>query len=144
MQPRIIIAAVLASALLAGGCASDPDPADATSTIEVEGRHVLSGRVVIRDLDDRRELPTGARVLIRLDDVSLADAASVMVAEATSTSLTLPLTYELRWDTELDTSRAYSVSAEVVSAEGELLFVSDTVHPYEPGDEDITVELVAV
>ena len=47
------------------------------------------------------------------------------------------------WDTDLETGRDYSVSAEVRSADGELLFISDTVHPYQPGDDGITVELVA-
>ena len=94
--------------------------------------------------DELSHLPDGARVVIRLDDISMADASSVMIAEATSTTITLPLSYELRWDTDLEAGRDYSVSAQVHSADGELLFISDTVHPYQPGDDDITVELVSV
>ena len=144
MQPRTFLSAlVLASALFAGACGSDDAEAEATTTVEVEGRHVLTGEVVIRGADELSHLPEGARVVIRLDDISVADASSVMIAEATSTTITLPLTYELRWDTDLETGRDYSVSAEVRSAEGDLLFISDTVHPYQPGDDGIVVELVA-
>ena len=142
--PRSLLSALVAATLLLTGCGSDDAEAAATPTTEVDGRHQLSGEVVIRDADEVSHLPDGARVVIRLLDISLQDTASVMIAESTSTSITLPLTYELRWDTELEPGRDYSVSAEVRSAAGDLLFVSDTVHPFQPGDSDVTVELIAV
>lgn len=143
MPLRVAISATaITIGLLVASCGTAETDAHATTTVEVDGRFTLAGDVVIRNRDNLT-LPEGARVLIRLADISVQDAADVLIAEATSTALTLPLRYELEWDADLDTGRDYSVSASVVSATGDLLFTSDTVHPFWPGDTDVTVELVA-
>lgn len=145
MQLRFLLFALAVTAtLLAAGCGADTTESQATTTVEVEGRFVLRGEVVVRGDDSTRPLPEGARVVVHLADISVQDTTSVLIAEATTTHLTLPLTYELRWDTDLETGRDYGVSAEVVDAEGELLYVSDTVHPFRPGDAEVIVELVDV
>ena len=150
MHPRTIIAALaLSTTLLAGACGADEsEPTTSTeTTIEtttIESRHVLTGEVVIRGADELSHLPDGAQLRVRLNDVSLMDAPSVTIAEMTWTPATLPATYELRWDVDLDPRLDYSVSARVESADGDLLFISDTTHRYEPGGTGVTVELISV
>ena len=57
---------------------------------------------------------------------------------------TLPLMYELVWNSGLDPRHDYSVGASVYDESGELIFVTDTVFPVFPGDTVVDFHVISV
>ncbi|HQU68862.1 MAG TPA: YbaY family lipoprotein [Albidovulum sp.] len=105
---------------------------------------VLKGSVSYRE---RMALPDGATVRVQLLDVSLADAASVTIAETVITPEgQVPIPYELHYDeAAIVANHSYAVAARI-EAEGRLLYISTTRHAVLTGgadDTDIMVERVA-
>lgn len=108
----------------------------------------VTGMVVVRDTTDLTQLPEDAVVVITLADVSLMDAPSVTLSEARLSGFpVLPIPFALGYDpAEIEERNSYAVRAQVVDAEGNLLYTSDTMHPVLTRDADntTTVELIAV
>lgn len=109
---------------------------------------VVFGQLIVRGAADSVELPVGAVITVRLEDVSLQDAPSVVIAEVTYSDLAqLPLFYDIVYDINmLDANAMYAVSADVTSADGELLYWTDTmfnVLTYGSG-RSVDIELVPV
>ncbi len=111
-------------------------------------RRLVSGDIVVRDMIEDIELPSGAKVIVKLEDVSIADAPSIVLSERIyEDATTLPLTYELDVDLiQIDEANTYSVSAQVDDAAGNLLYINDTMHPVLTNETAQTtdVELIAV
>ena len=86
-----------------------------------------------------------SRVEVQLEDISIQDAPSVVIAEQVYEGVTtLPLTYELTWTGELDPESDYSVAASVYDESGELIFWTDTVFTVSPGDTNVDFHVVSV
>ncbi|HUL80971.1 MAG TPA: YbaY family lipoprotein [Gammaproteobacteria bacterium] len=108
---------------------------------------VLTGSVLYRE---RIALPPDARIEVRLEDVSRADAPADVLAEQTFTAngKQVPFPFELRYAPErIQANHRYSVRASIRGANGELMFASPSHHPVlERGaaDQSITVLLQRV
>ncbi len=98
---------------------------------EVQTTGGLFGQVIVRGLETAAELPAGTVITVRLEDVSLMDAPSVVIAERVYTDITqLPMFYDLVFDLNaIDPALTYAVSAAIVDAEGNALYWNDTMHP---------------
>lgn len=109
---------VLAIGILAcAPSASTPAPSPA-------GAATVTGSVMYRE---RLALPPGAKVTVRLQDVSRADAPAEVLAEQVIVPTTqVPIPFALRYDpARIDARHRYSVSARI-EVDGKLWFVSDT------------------
>ncbi|MBI1685523.1 YbaY family lipoprotein [Caulobacter hibisci] len=97
------------------GCASAPAPPAAAS---------VTGTVVWRE---RILLPPTTRVIVRLQDVSLADAPAKVLAEDVLEGVHAPpAAFKLAYDPKaIVPNHRYSVSARV-EVEGQLRFINDT------------------
>jgi len=112
-------------------------------------QQVLSGKVMYRE---RMAMPQGATLTVTLEDVSLADAPSKVIAEQhIDDPGQVPVPFTLRYDRDAvmhDHPMAYAVRAEIRSADGQLLWLTTERHTAELGErasgEEITVMLQRV
>ena len=146
-SPACLVVA-MALATLAGACggASPTDVRDdGAATVPADAKvNILTGDISIEGAFELSHIPS-SRVVVRLEEISLADAPSVVIAEqAHERVTTLPLSYELTWTGELDPERHYSIAASVYDGGGELIFWTDTVFPVFPGDTKIDFTIVSV
>lgn len=124
-------------------------PADGrTSDVEEpQGKATLAGAVAYRE---RIALPPDAMVIVRLEDVSLADAPSTVLAEQIipTEGAQVPIRYTLRYDPQrLEANHSYAVSARITDAGGRLMWISDTQHRVLTGGApttDVPIMLVRV
>ncbi|MFT4251291.1 MAG: YbaY family lipoprotein [Caulobacter sp.] len=114
MKAALSLALPLALLALAG-CASTTAP---------PGAAAVTGTVVWRE---RIMLPPTTKVIVRLQDVSLADApAKVMAEDVIEGVRAPPAAFKLAYDpAQIVPNHRYSVSARV-EVDGRLRFVSDT------------------
>ncbi|MCY3569651.1 MAG: YbaY family lipoprotein [Chloroflexi bacterium] len=90
------------------------------------------------------ELPAGATVTVTLRDTSLADASAIELGRDVIVDAgRLPLRFRIEFDgSEIDSRNEYTLSARV-EADGELLYINDTVHPVitggNPRNSDVRV-----
>lgn len=92
----------------------------------------------------RMALPPNAVVEVKLQDVSIADAAAKVIAEQEITlgNRQVPVPFELNFDaTKIDTKHRYSVSARIL-VDGELRFISDKAYPVLTAGNPTHVEMI--
>ena len=122
-----------------GGCGSGRDAGGAAA----ERQAVLSGTVTYRE---RIALPPNARVEVRLEDVSQADAPADEIAAQTiaANGKQVPIPFALRYSPQnIDSGHRYAVRASITSAEGELMFTTTTHYAVLTGGAaDTNVEIV--
>lgn len=105
------------SALTLSACAS---------TAPAERTIAVTGSVTYRE---RIALPPTARIEVKLDDVSLADAPSRTLASQrfAAKGRQVPFAFALTVDrADLDPRHSYAVSARITEADGKLMFITDT------------------
>ena len=110
-------AAIFALGLSLAGCASTPPAADMLT---------VTGSIAYRE---RIALPPNARIEVRLDDVSLADAPARTLArqDFAADGKQVPFAFSLPVDrAEIDPRHSYAVAARISDADGKLMFVTDT------------------
>ena len=108
------------------------------------GSTSLRGEITLEGEDETSIIPA-ARVVVTLRDTSYADAPSVEIARQEHENVTmLPLVYELDWDEPLEDRPEYSVSARFYDAEGNLIYINDTVFTVERGDRRVDFYVIAV
>ena len=134
--------------MMAGACSSDdssPAVTDGTvGTTVASTVGELTGDITIEGAFELSHIPE-SRVVVQLEDISVADLPSTVIAEEVYEGVTiLPLTYRLKWTGELDPERQYSVAATVYGGDGEMLFWTDTVFTVTPGDTRVDVVIVGV
>ena len=97
-RARTVGLALLLASL--GGCGSDADAPAVTGTVTYR---------------ERIAMPPGAVVTVRLEDVSLADAAAVPVADQVITNPgNVPVPYSVEYDSMMiNPVRTYAVRAEI-------------------------------
>ena len=129
---------IYAMLLLAGACG------DASAPPGQVGTHTLTGDISIEGAFELSHIPP-SQIVVQLEDVSLQDASSVVIAEQVYEEIaTLPLTYELTWTGDLDPERHYAVAASVYDESGDLIFWTDTVFPVRPGDDHVDFTIISV
>jgi putative lipoprotein len=92
----------------------------------------------------RMALTPDAIVMVRLEDVSRADAPTQLIGEQdiATEGRQVPVPFEIRYDPKaIDPSHTYAVSAQIVQGE-RLLFVTDTQHPVITRGNPSTVEIL--
>jgi putative lipoprotein len=118
----------------------DPPRDEATTAPD---RFEVTGEVTYRE---PVSLPPGAQVVVRLLDVSRADAASVTLAEQLiEPDHEVPISFCLTTArSELEPRKTYSVSARII-ADGRLAWISDAHHPITiDSARDLELVLIAV
>ncbi len=151
MAHRMIVAAAVALVVAAVGCQSAPGDAAATAPTVAPAASETPpcppdcAAFVTGTLDyrERAALPPDAVASVRLEDVSLADAPSVLIAERVIANPgQVPIRFEIGYDPALiDERRDYAVQAAITRG-GELLFVNDTVYSVLTWGNPSDVEMV--
>jgi len=80
----------------------------------------------------RMALPSDATVIVKIEDISMADAPSIDVGEQEikTDGKQVPIPYSVAYDTdEIVDNHSYSVTARILDGTGKLIFISDTVVP---------------
>ena len=129
----------LMAGLFAAGCRPGEDGG-------VDGQAAtgsLSGTVLYRE---RIALPADATIVVRLEDVSRADAPADVVASQTiaADGRQVPIPFELDFAPErIEPNRRYALRAEIRAAGGELLFTTMTNRAVlEPGAANEGIEIL--
>jgi putative lipoprotein len=137
-DPKPLSRSLLNLALLLVGCAS-------TSVVPAAGGGAVTlqvtGSVTYRE---RIALPPTAVVTVRLEDVSLADAPSVLIAEQVirTAGRQVPFEFALAYDgSRIQPSNTYAVQVRIEDG-GKLLFISDTMNPVITRDAPTRVDIV--
>ncbi len=110
-------------------------------------RATLTGTVVYRE---RMALPVNATIDVRLLDVSRQDVPSKVLAQQTieAAGQSVPVPYTLEYDpSQVRDGMSYAVRAEIRSADGKLLWTTDTVHPVltrGAPEDDVEIRVVRV
>ena len=125
----IAFAVALATAALACQDRTPPAPAAPTSETPVcppACPASVTGTLTYRE---SAALPPGAVVKIRLEDVSIADAPSVLIAERVIANPgQIPIPFEIGYDpARIDDRRSYALQATITQGDT-LLFINDTVY----------------
>ncbi len=112
---------ILPAALVLAACAATPGPNASTGMTTVSVTSTYRERIL---------LPPGHVLTVRIEDVSLADAPAVVLAE---TRQTLeggpPYAVTLGVPTgQIDPRHTYATRADIRDADGRLVFVTDTRH----------------
>jgi putative lipoprotein len=127
---RSSIAATAVLLLMVAGCSESTAPEGAAME---EDMGKITGTVLYRE---RIALPPGAEVTVELQDVSRADApAEVLAKTRMPAEGGPPYPFELSYDpAAIDERMRYALRA-TITAEGRLLFTTDTHHPAFGTDE---------
>ncbi|MEJ2301672.1 MAG: YbaY family lipoprotein [Anaerolineales bacterium] len=96
----------------------------------------------------RIALPPDALVVVRLEDISRADAAAEILFEQAfrTEGQQVPIPFALPYDPQdIDERNTYNLAARILDGESKLLFVSDTVVPViTRGNPTSDVEVIVV
>ena len=109
--------AIMAALALLAGCAPKPEMQN------------VSGQVTYLV---RMALPPDANVIVRVEDVSRADALAEVLAqtEFSNEGRQVPIDFEIAYDpSKVDASHRYALTARIESADGQLMFINDTLTP---------------
>jgi putative lipoprotein len=126
--------------LMCGGCAATAPEAAAPAVPAA----TVTGSVSYRE---RIALPPDARVIVRLVDVSKADAPATVLGEQViaTQGLQVPFAYAITYDPRrIDPRFTYAVQARIELGDGRLRFISDTHHPVLTRGAGSSVDLVLV
>jgi len=137
-NPNPLCRGLLSLTLLLVGCTSTPvvpETGAGTATSKVTGSITYRERIA---------LPPTTVVTVRLVDVSLADAPSVLIAEQVirTEGRQVPFEFALAYDaSRILPSHTYAVQVRIEDG-GKLLFISDTMNPVITRDAPTRVDIV--
>ena len=121
MKKALMLAVSVLFATVLMGCQSEP------ASQQTQVMQTITGTVGYRE---RIMLPADAVVTVRLQDVSLADAPAVLLAEQVieTNGAQVPYAFELSYDeNDIKPNHRYSVSARI-EVHGKLRFITDTMN----------------
>ncbi|MBP7608127.1 MAG: YbaY family lipoprotein [Steroidobacteraceae bacterium] len=137
-NPKSFPRGLLSLVLFLAGCTSAPVvPESGTGTATSK----VTGSITYRE---RIALPPSAVVIVKLVDVSLADAPAVLIAEQAiaTAGRQVPFEFALAYDaSRIQPSHTYAVQVRIEDG-GKLLFISDTVNRVITRDAPIHVDIV--
>lgn len=152
--PVLLGSAGIVALLVLAGCDQGKPEADSKQpTIEQQSQkaeqQILSGKVMYRE---RIAMPQGATLTVTLEDVSLADAPSTVIAEQhIDAPGQVPVPFTLRYAKDAvvhEHPMAYAVRAEIRGAKGQLLWTTTERHTVALGErasgEETTIMLQRV
>tara|TARA_R110002124_G_scaffold61744_4_gene169008 strand:- start:478 stop:1626 length:1149 start_codon:yes stop_codon:yes gene_type:complete len=120
------------TSLLAAGCSQINSKNSASDTTPQEQAAPATEQVIGSiSYRERIALPPGSVAHIKLSDVSRADAPSILLAEQNTTMFAkqVPVPFTLKVEPAMfDLRNSYSVSAQIRSAEGQLLWTTDSAN----------------
>ncbi|OED80435.1 YbaY family lipoprotein [Vibrio crassostreae] len=125
MKKALILITSLVSFGLLVGCQATSETS-ASQEVVAENTQVISGTVSYRE---RIALPENAVVTVTLEDISLADAPSTVIAtqEFTTDSKQVPFAFELSYDNDkIKANHRYNMRASI-HVDGKLRFTTDTI-----------------
>ncbi|MEZ9647818.1 YbaY family lipoprotein [Vibrio sp. 10N.261.52.C2] len=125
MKKALILLTSLVSFGLLVGCQATSETS-ASQEVVAENTQVISGTVSYRE---RIALPENAVVTVTLEDISLADAPSTVIAtqEFTTDGKQVPFAFELSYDNDkIKANHRYNMRASI-HVDGKLRFTTDTI-----------------
>ncbi|PTO81466.1 YbaY family lipoprotein [Vibrio splendidus] len=125
MKKALILITSLVSFGLLVGCQATSET-NASQEVVAENTQVISGTVSYRE---RIALPENAVVTVTLEDISLADAPSTVIAtqEFTTDGKQVPFAFELSYDNnKIKANHRYNMRA-TIHLDGKLRFTTDTI-----------------
>ncbi|MEZ8229732.1 YbaY family lipoprotein [Vibrio splendidus] len=125
MKKALILITSLVSFGLLVGCQATSET-NASQEVVAENNQVISGTVSYRE---RIALPENAVVTVTLEDISLADAPSTVIAtqEFTTDGKQVPFAFELSYDNnKIKANHRYNMRA-TIHVDGKLRFTTDTI-----------------
>ncbi|CAH6946753.1 conserved hypothetical protein [Vibrio coralliirubri] len=125
MKKALILITSLVSFGLLVGCQATSET-NASQEVVAENTQVISGTVSYRE---RIALPENAVVTVTLEDISLADAPSTVIAtqEFTTDGKQVPFAFELSYDNDkIKANHRYNMRASI-HVDGKLRFTTDTI-----------------
>lgn len=139
ITPSRLFFAIALGSLLAG-CAHNGGADTPTSATQAEEQMPPKTRLVTGSIGyrERIALPPGSVAHVKLQDVSRADAPSTVLAEQKTTLIgtQIPVPFELNVEPRMFLpSMSYAVSGQIFSAEGQLLWTTDTRHSIDLSQE---------
>lgn len=136
----IIMMILMLSVACTAGTGSEPAADAGADSV------TISGQVVLADEAGDPVLPAESQIVVQVQDTGRADASAIVLGEQIIADATsLPVSYEIDVDpAALETAAQVSVSVRVESAEGQLLYINDTVHPVSASETAVDVAVIAV
>ena len=125
MKKALILITSLVSFGLLVGCQATSET-NASQEVVAENTQEISGTVSYRE---RIALPENAVVTVTLEDISLADAPSTVIAtqEFTTDGKQVPFAFELSYDNnKIKANHRYNMRA-TIHVDGKLRFTTDTI-----------------
>ncbi|MEZ8438182.1 YbaY family lipoprotein [Vibrio splendidus] len=125
MKKALILITSLVSFGLLVGCQATSET-NASQEVVADNTQVISGTVSYRE---RISLPENAVVTVTLEDISLADAPSTVIAtqEFTTDGKQVPFAFELSYDNnKIKANHRYNMRA-TIHVDGKLRFTTDTI-----------------
>ena len=125
MKKALILITSLVSFGLLVGCQATSET-NASQEVVAENTQVISGTVSYRE---RIALPENAVVTVTLEDISLADAPSTVIAtqEFTTDGKQVPFAFDLSYDNnKIKANHRYNMRASI-HVDGKLRFTTDTI-----------------
>jgi putative lipoprotein len=133
LAPALLALTLLTGTLLTGCAGAASAPPSGPSSAAVTGQVVWRERIM---------LPPQTKVIVRLQDVSLADAPAKVISEAVIPAQTPPVAFSLGYDpAQVSPSARIAVSARV-EVDGQLRFINDTHIPVINGGPTQDVEVL--
>ncbi|MYB75756.1 MAG: hypothetical protein F4X83_01375 [Chloroflexi bacterium] len=120
---------IFALTTLIAGCQTAPG--SSAGTLEIpsgrEANAAVSGTVTYRE---RIALTPGARLVVELRDVSLADAAAPLIARQTIENPgQVPISFRVAYNrADINTRNTYAIQASIIESDGRLAFTNDTAY----------------
>jgi len=108
--------------------------------------NIIYGRVLLNgDVNQAVRVPSDAQLVVRLEDISLADASSTVLKQTQISNLTtFPFYYRLQIPTKISSALSYTLSAEITKGDT-LLYITDTVIPVKTDTKSpITIDIPVV
>ena len=125
MKKALILITSLVSFGLLVGCQATSET-NASQEVVAENTQVISGTVSYRE---RIALPENAVVTVTLEDISLADAPSTVIAtqEFTTDGKQVPFAFELSYDNDKIKANHRDNMRAAIHVDGKLRFTTDTI-----------------
>ena len=133
--------------VLTVACQTAPGPSDGTLEIPSgrEPNAAVRGTVTYRE---RIALTPGARLVVELRDVSLADAAAPLIARQTIENPgQVPIGFRVEYSrADINSRNTYAIQARIIESDGRLAFINDTAYDVitrgNPSNVDMLLVLV--